>query len=114
MKYKMTPFKNGDKTPEKLHRKSTSRATVTILQLTLAFFICNTLYFTTEFTLEAWGPEHFGHETYLVYLASNFLPFLNSLINPVILIHRGTSLQNHLKKTSRNLKRRFLSFEKTF
>ncbi|XP_063691307.1 uncharacterized protein LOC134823704 [Bolinopsis microptera] len=95
-KYRMKSSKTGENLRRR--RKTNSRATVTILQLSTAFFICNTLYFTTEFTLQAWNPGHIPHEMYLVYVAANFLPFLNSLINPVILINRGTHLQKYIKR----------------
>ena len=103
IRYKMSCTSVGKNIQNGGRRFTNSRATVTILQLSIAFFICNTLYFTTEFTLQALNPEHLPHEMYLVYVAGNFLPFLNSLINPVILIQRGTHLQAYIKKSSKEL-----------
>ena len=75
------------------------RATNTIIQLSTAFFICNTLYFTIEFILHAWNPvELIQYENYIVYTAANILPILNSIINPAILINRGTKLQTFIRK----------------
>ncbi|KAL5249221.1 hypothetical protein ACHWQZ_G018171 [Mnemiopsis leidyi] len=103
VRYKMSCNSAGKNFQNGARKFTNSRATVTILQLSIAFFICNTLYFTTEFTLQALNPDHLPHEMYLVYLAGNFLPFLNSLINPVILIQRGTHLQAYIKKSSKEL-----------
>ena len=109
IQYTGTSFasKTGLKSQKKINRSTNSRATVTILELSATFFICNTLYFTTEFTLQAWNPEQLPHETYLVYVAANFLPFLNSLINPLILIYRGANLRTYIKQTSKDLQTRF-------
>ena len=90
------------------HYKRYARATVTILQLSIVFFMCNTVYFITEFTLQAWNPEKLlDHENYLVYTAANILPFLNSAINPAIFIKRGTKLQHFVKRILMDLPRTF-------
>ena len=74
-----------------------SRATVTILQLSAAFFVCNTIYFTTELTLQVVDPSLMEWESYLVYSTANILPLLNSVINPAILIKRGTQLRSFIR-----------------
>ena len=91
--------KSGHSTLVSARQHRNFRATVTIFQLSAAFFVCSSLFFTTEFTLQILNPEGTEEfESYIVYLAANVLPVLNSLINPAILINRGTKLQTFINR----------------
>jgi len=80
--------------------RSKRRATITVFQLSIVFFICNTLFFITELTLQLLDPDQVVPlEMYIVYSSANLLPFLNSLINPIILIYRGSNLQVYIKRS---------------
>eukprot|EP00116_Pleurobrachia_bachei_P013464 sb/3473726/ len=74
-----------------------NKITLTILQLTLIFVVCNTAHTITLMVLEILRPEQSLSVWYTLYCSSNLLPFLNSLLNPCILIIRGKTLRNHVK-----------------
>ena len=40
------------------------------------------------------------YENYIIYAAANLLPVLNSVINPAILISRGSRLQDYIKQAA--------------
>lgn len=69
------------------------RVTVTILLLTLIFISCNTLNFTFCIVMVVLRWE--GVAVYLgLYIATSCLPFINTLLNPVVLILRGQRLRS--------------------
>ena len=74
------------------------RITVTVLQLTLLFFCCNTVHFTTVFMTDYFTNTAQLQHMYSIYITGNMLPFLNSFLNPVILITRGRSLTHFVQK----------------
>ena len=82
---------------EKLARRSmiSKRITTTILILTVAFFVCNTtfmVYYLVDY--QNWKVGFETKEKPVVsYIFANFPNFLNSLINPVILITRGRDIK---------------------
>ena len=94
--------KTGNSKLVRVRQNRNFRATITILQLSAAFFVCNTLFFLTEFTLQIMDPKGIEEfENYIVYTAGNLLPVFNSLINPTILIRRGTKLRNFVNNLFR-------------
>ena len=76
------------------------RITVTILYLTLTFLICNSAYFM--FAIGAITTNIAEKNRHLVTMITHFagaiLIFLNSALNPIILIVRGKDLQRFAKK----------------
>ena len=76
-----------------------TKITTTILQLTLLFVVCNTAHSITLLTFELTLPKTDLWVWYTLYIVSNFLPFLNSLLNPCILITRGKTLRDFVKST---------------
>ena len=77
--------------------------TITILLLTSVFTICNVLYVTVVFAKRVSGI-YTGSE-YLEYSLKNMLPYVNSLLNPIILIIRGSSLRTFVKNKIQNITR---------
>lgn len=76
-----------------------TKITTTILQLTLLFVVCNTAHSITLLIFELTLPERDLWVWYTLYIVSNYLPFLNSLLNPCILITRGKTLRDFVKST---------------
>ena len=76
-----------------------TKITTTILQLTLLFVVCNTAHSITLLIFELTLPKRDLWVWYTLYIVSNFLPFLNSLLNPCILITRGKTLRDFVKST---------------
>ena len=74
--------------------------TITILLLTVTSFLCNTTFFTTSlvliFGLENWERQYDNKIVTLMYVTSTVLPFVNSLINPLIFLGRGAKLRQFL------------------
>ena len=76
--------------------------TITILLLTTVLTICNFLYVALLL------PRLSGVYTtdnYLLYFTKNMLPYINSLLNPIILISRGSSLRTYVKDRIQNVTR---------
>ena len=73
---------------------------LTILLLTITFFVCNTTFFTTTlvliFGLEDWERQYNNKMVTLMYFTSTVLPFINSLINPIIFLGRGATLRQYI------------------
>lgn len=76
------------------HSKRSRRITVTIIILTVVFFVCNSTFFITIFIYQT--TPYTGKDTsiyvlagYLLYSGSTLLPFINALLNPITLICRG-------------------------
>jgi hypothetical protein len=76
-----------------------TKITTTILQLTLLFVVCNTAHSITLLIFELTLPKRDLWVWYTLYIVSNILPFLNSLLNPCILITRGKTLRDFVKST---------------
>ena len=79
------------------------RITITILYLTTVFFICNICNIITWVLFEKFQIGFEQNRTNVniltAYVTGVVLPFVNSLMNPLILIMRGKELQNFVKGT---------------
>ena len=83
------------------HSVVSRRITVTVLYLTTVFVLCNVPDFILNLILM--GAIHISHikDNLVVYMctqlvSSVILPFLNSLLNPFILMTRGSSLRSSI------------------
>ena len=70
--------------------------TITILLLTTVLTFCNVLYVAVVLKQRISG-KYADQDPYLFYFMKNMLPFINSLLNPIILICRGSSLRAFVK-----------------
>ena len=84
-------------------RKSEWKTTITIIQLTSVFCVCNTAYSVSVVWLFG-DTQKYGRpqgprisDRLILYATSGFVPFLNSLINPLILIFRSDSIRLFVK-----------------
>ena len=70
--------------------------TITIVMLTILFFVCNTPYIYCPIASTS-GPGHtdFNSQNYVV---STVLPFFNAAFCPLILIIRGESIKVYIKR----------------
>ena len=66
--------------------------TVTIIMLTMLCLVCNIPY-TVFFFLYIWGMDFYSYRLSHLYILSTVLPFIQALLNPVILISRGAALR---------------------
>ena len=81
---------------------SDMRTTMTIAQLTMVFCLCNLAYTAAVIWLaddikrkgRKSGDE--PRDRQIFYVTSTFIPFLNSMINPLILIIRSKSVRNSI------------------
>eukprot|EP00116_Pleurobrachia_bachei_P002021 sb/3462283/ len=88
------------KSTGKNHGKSQERArkmSITIVILTVVFFICNTTYVKVV-SMDAFWMEMNESITnnFILLISSNHLMYLNSAITPVILIVRGKTMRKFL------------------
>ena len=92
----------------RVNQQNQREITRTILMLTTAFFICNTTFFTTTlaliFGLEDWEREYDNRIMTVMYGSSTLLPFLNTLVNPVIFVYRGAALRQFVCSKISSLK----------
>ncbi|XP_063690897.1 uncharacterized protein LOC134823375 [Bolinopsis microptera] len=85
----------------KMNVRSTANAriTVTIFILTICFFACNVPYFLYFcLSLNVWtdSSDFIGSPgTIFCYFVANFPSTINSILNPMILLSRGRTLQKH-------------------
>ena len=91
-----------DKTEESRNQSTEMRSTITVLQITSVFCLCNIIY--SIFTLFILGnPRPPGEEPITMteklasYITSTTVPFFNSLINPLILITRSSEVRKFVK-----------------
>ena len=101
------PDEPSSKTEDSEKQSSEWRTTITIIQLTTVFCLCNTVY--TLFVI--WLFDDTKRRTRVpvgvykrkmsdrmcFYVTSTFVPFLNSLINPLILIVRSDGVRQFVK-----------------
>ena len=81
-----------------------SKVTVTILLLTTTFFVCNTISFTYVFIMSYGQWE--GYKVYLtLYVVTSMAPFINTILNPIILVSRGHLLRRFFIRFIRGRKR---------
>ena len=76
------------------------RITMTVTQLTSVFIVCNTFGFVAGFISVIMVPVTKNSEVttfwlYLIFVATTIGPFINSAINPIILITRGRTLKKY-------------------
>lgn len=94
--------KNVDLNKSKVNQAKQRDITLTILMLTVTFFICNTTFFSTAlvliFGMDNWERQYEGKIITMMYVTSTVLPFINSLINPLIFLGRGATLRQFLYK----------------
>lgn len=82
--------------------KVSQKITRTILMITVMFVVCNTTYFMvmTAMHLSTWAKSFYSTHicfVYLVYVAGTMLTFVNSLLNPILLVIRGSSLRQYVE-----------------
>lgn len=65
-----------------------TKVTITILLLTAAFFLCNTVSFGYVFAM-AYSELQGAHVFLSLYVVTSMVPFINIIVNPIILISRG-------------------------
>jgi hypothetical protein len=92
----------GTKPGESERRNSEMRTTITIIQLTTVFCLCNTAYTVFVIWIFSNLSRNLSSEPPISnrlasYITSTFVPFLNSLINPLILIMRSEGLRHYVK-----------------
>lgn len=78
------------------HRQRQKEITKTILMVTVLFFVCNTTYFLTTLAYissEDWEENIKISDIYVLFTTSIIFPFLNALINPIILIRRSSAMK---------------------
>ena len=75
--------------------------TVMILLLTVVFFVCNTANIVSPWVSASCARERrLQKEGYVVgYVLGTLLPFINSLLSPVIMISRGAQLRRFVGGT---------------
>ena len=88
-----------DKTKEVRNQSTEMRSTITVLQLTAAFCVCNTIYSIFNLYMLDKPPDEPINitEELVFYITSTTVPFFNSLINPLILITRSCEVRKFVK-----------------
>ena len=95
------PDEPGSKTEDSEKQSSEWRTTITIIQLTTVFCLCNTVYTLfviwllddTKRRVQGEVSNIEMSDRMCFYVTSTFVPFLNSLINPLILIVRSDGVR---------------------
>ena len=99
------PEEHDSKTEDSEKQSSEWRTTITIIQLTTVFCLCNTVYTLFVIWLLDDTKRRVRGEVSNIemsdrmcfYVTSTFVPFLNSLINPLILIMRSDGVRQFVK-----------------
>lgn len=78
------------------------RVTITILILTAIFLLCNTAQVITVVTIDALTLRYTTTLYYAHYLVVTMLPLLNSLLNPVVLLARGSVFSRRARSARSN------------
>ena len=78
------------------------RVTVTVLILTAVFLMCNTAQVVTVVTIDALKLEYTTSQYYFHYLVVTMLPVINSFINPLVLLVRGSVFRKTASKSNSN------------
>ena len=94
---------NVTKSASKINR----RITVTVMLLTLLFFVCNVTYFTAAFLIALYDSTSSLDIAIISYVTSNTVAYLNSVLNPIILITRGKTLRLYFNTESSKVTRHF-------
>ena len=93
--------------PDRTANTQTQRQiTITILMLTVLFFLCNTVYvvYPIYYGLVAYEIIPYYHPQYektvhmVAHVTGVLCPFINAALNPVILVMRGQALSGFLKR----------------
>ena len=74
------------------------RITITILYLSGVYIICNTLFFATAIVYVIMEKKRILLIIIISHFTGNILPFINSAVNPLILIARGKDLQKFARR----------------
>ena len=83
------------------------KRTVTILLITVVCIICNMAYLV--FWCLTWYTFDVGNTRFIVlYTLSTTLPFINSSINPLILITRGNAIKQYVIRSVCYIKERLM------
>ena len=93
-----------DKTKKSGNKSTEMRSTITVLQLTAVFCLCNTIYSIFALYMIDKPSRSSSNEEPLsmteklaIYITSTTVPFFNSLINPLILITRSCEVRKFVK-----------------
>lgn len=74
------------------------RITITILYLTALFFVCNTTYFLTCLLVIKNGLANVTPDLFIaLHITGVSMTFLNSALNPIILVARGNEIKVFLR-----------------
>ena len=93
-----------DKTKKSGNKSAEMRSTITVLQLTAVFCLCNTIYSIFALYMIDKPSRSSSNEEPLsmteklaIYITSTTVPFFNSLVNPLILITRSCDVRKFVK-----------------
>lgn len=78
------------------------RVSVTVLILTAVFLVCNTAQVVTVVTIDSLNLEYTTSQYYFHYLVVTMLPVINSFINPLVLLIRGSVFKKKTGKSTSN------------
>ncbi|KAL5262715.1 hypothetical protein ACHWQZ_G008198 [Mnemiopsis leidyi] len=93
-------FLNSSTQNREKSTKRNRKMSITIIILTGVFFICNTAYLMamiTDMEIELDESDHYQRQ-FVLLVASNHLLYLNSALTPLILILRGSTMQEYVKR----------------
>ena len=93
-------FLNSSTQNREKSTKRNRKMSITIIILTGVFFICNTAYLMAmiaDMEIELDESDHYQRQ-FVLLIASNHLLYLNSALTPLILILRGSTMQEYVKR----------------
>ena len=93
-------FLNSSTQNREKSTKRNRKMSITIIILTGVFFICNTAYLMAmiaDMEIELDASDHYQRQ-FVLLIASNHLLYLNSALTPLILILRGSTMQEYVKR----------------
>ena len=93
-------FLNSSTQNREKSTKRNRKMSITIIILTGVFFICNTAYLMAmiaDMEIELDASDHYQRQ-FVLLIASNHLLYLNSALTPLILILRGSTMQEYVRR----------------
>ena len=78
--------------------KTNRKITVTILLLTSVYVLVNTLYFITTIIFLYLVQDMTPTMSLALFITSTVLPYLNALVNPIIMVSRGRRIRDHVMR----------------
>ena len=78
--------------------KTNRKITVTILLLTSVYVLVNTLYFITTIIFLYLVQDMTPTMSLALFITSTVLPYLNALVNPIIMVSRGRRIRDHVTR----------------